>query len=186
MKIRFFLATLLAIVFVSCGGTSVTPAQKKSAASSVSKTFTALNALNLGATNSKVTPQANGTFTADCSGGGSISYTFSSTNSTFTFGISTPAVGCTVGSTKLVATNFSYTLASSNNGNTLSLTYNGNLSVTSNGTTSVVSFSNLSFTVNIGGTQQNPTFSFTLNGSMTADGVSVTFNNDTYTAAEFN
>lgn len=168
---KLFIAALVTIALSSCGG-GTSAAQKQAAAKSVAKTQKAFKALNL-FSQDKVVLQAPST----CDSG---SVTVTGNEDSIT--ISTPAGGCTEGTTKFVATNFSITISGTQN--SLSITYNGSIVITDGGVTTSVSFSNFSFTITVGGTQQNPTITLTLNGTMTVDGQTVTFNNEAFNAAD--
>jgi hypothetical protein len=111
---------------------------------------------------------------------GSISYTFTSTETSFTYGITTPATGCIEAGVTIIASNFTMAYSFNEAASTFSVTYNGSITVSSGNDTDSVTFSNFSFTIRVNGN----TTTLILNGSVTSNGEVVTFNNESYSYAD--
>jgi hypothetical protein len=182
MKIKLLLASVLVLVLAACGG-GASDAKKKDAAASTGKVFKVLQGALLSGTGRPLAPQAVVVepLVVQCDTG-SISYTFTSTETSFTYGISTPAAGCIEAGVKLVATNFTMAYSFTEVGNqfTYSVTFNGSITVTSGNDTDSVTFNNFSFTIRVNGN----TTTLILNGSVTSNGEVVTFNNESYSYAD--
>jgi hypothetical protein len=185
MRIKLLLVSILALVLASCGG-GATNVKKKDAAVSTGRVFKTLqSALLAGATKPNLSPQAVVVdpvqLTVNCDTG-SITYTLSSTETSFTYSLSTSQNGCVEAGVKINATNFTMTFSVSEAAGqtTYSITYNGSISVTVGNVTDSVSFNNFSFTVRITGNSAT----LVMNGTVTANGETVTFNNESFTYAE--
>jgi hypothetical protein len=184
MWFKIAIASVLAVVLASCGGTTPNTAKKKEGAAATGRVFKSLSGLLLGSANANLRPQAGESLTVNCDTG-TITYTLTETNNNFTFGLQTSAGGCREGTTTITTTGvggftFGYSFTSTANGGSFSITYNGGITVTDGGETDSMSFNNFSFTISYTGS----TYTISLNGSATIDGETVTYNNETYSYSE--
>lgn len=182
MKLKILLASVLALVLASCGS-GASEAKKKNAAADTGRVFQVLNGALTLANKPIFTPQAVVAepieITANCSGGGTITYTLSSTETSFTFNLK--ANNCKQGNTTIntgqAGFTWTYTVSSANNITTFSITFNGTITVIDPNGTDSLTYNNFSFSVRLSGN----TATITLNGTVTANGESFTFTNESYT-----
>jgi hypothetical protein len=194
MKLKLLLAAALAFVFVSCGGAggNASTAEKKKAAAT---SFSAISAFgpaifgSLATASKSIRTQATETSPLTCADGqtGTVSFTDSPTSASITL---TSTGGCTSAGTTIRtgASGFSLTFTGSGDFETsftLTMTFNGTVSITTDGVTQSLVYNNLSITITANNSNPaNPTGSITISGSVSVDGQTQTFNNDSYSFSD--
>lgn len=186
MKLKLLLVAALAFIFVSCGGTGSNPAAKKKAAST---SFSAISAFgpaifgSISKASKSLRPQATTTSPLTCSpGSGTITFTDSPTSASINLKSTS---GCTNAGTTIQTGATGFNLSFTGSGNfettfTLTMTFNGSVTITTSGTTQTLVYTNLAITMSVNNTGAQPTGSISINGSVSVDGQTQTFNNDTY------
>jgi hypothetical protein len=193
MKLKLLLAAALAFVFVSCGGTGGNAAEKKKAAATSLSAITAFGPAifgSIGAASKAIRTQATVTEPLTCSpGSGTVSFTDSPTSFSITL---TSTSGCTSSGTKITTGTSGFTLGVTASGNfetsfSITMTFNGTISITEGGVTQSLTYTNLVFTLAMNNSNPaNPTGSITISGAVTVDGQTQTFNNESYSFADLN
>ncbi len=178
-----FAAAVTAIALVSCGSSTGggVKADKASTTRSIAKVQKAFDTLNF--FSAPLRQQAGTTDDYPCDTG-EMSITTSSTDTSGSFSLTSS--GCTEGDVNFTSVNFNmaYTVEVSETSFNITLTMNGSISYSSSEGSDTLAFNN--FTMKIAADQTGTNFVIKLNGSVTVDGDTVVFNNDTYNSSDFN
>jgi hypothetical protein len=182
-----FAAAVTAIALVSCGTSTGGPggggvkADKTSVTKSMAKVQKAFNTLDF--FNAPLRQQMGTAEDFTCSGGGRMSVTTTETETGGSYALSSS--GCKEGDVNFTSVNFNmnFTLEATEDSLSITLTLNGSIKYSSPEGSDELAFSNFSMelTTNESGTS----YTVKLNGSVTADGDTVDFNNDVYDSDDF-
>ncbi len=186
MKLKLLLAAALAFVFVSCGGTGGNSAEKKKAAAT---SFGAISAFGpsifsaIQTARKSLSTQAVETVALTCTpGSGTASVDDVASSITIT-----SASGCTNDGTTIRtgASGLSLTFGGSGTESnfTLSLTFNGSVTITTNGVAQTIVYNAFAMTITATGSGESATGTVRITGSVTVDGQTQTFN-DTFNISE--
>jgi hypothetical protein len=183
MKIGVLFVAMFALLFTACpAGSAPKTAQKKTAVERSFRAFNLFNSTSLLSNRPRL--QAEPT-TEPCPSGGTI--TFSSTSTETSATITITANACKDGTTTISTGASGFTLTASSTGDATSgtfsftLGFNGKLTIVSPEGNSDTTYSNFTFAINYA----NSVYTITVNGSVTDAEGTYTFNNETYTEADF-
>jgi hypothetical protein len=182
-----FAAAVTAIALVSCGTSTGGPggggvkADKTSVTKSMAKVQKAFNTLDF--FNAPLRQQAGTSEDFECSNGGTMTISASSSETSGSFGMSSS--GCVEGDVNFTSVDFnmSYTREGTGADQNITLTMNGSISITTSEGDSTLAFSN--FSMAISSNSEGTDYTVVLNGSITADGDTVVFNDDEYSSSDF-
>jgi hypothetical protein len=178
-----FAAAVTTIALVSCGTSTGggVKADKTSTTKSMAKIQKAFNSLNF--FSAPLRQQAGTPEAYSCSNGGTMNVTVTETEAGGSFSLS--STGCIEGDVNFTSVNFSmdFTVSGGASDLSINLTMNGSISFTSSEVSDTLAFDDFSMTITTN--ESGTDYTVTLNGSVTADGDTVVFNNDTYSSSDF-
>jgi hypothetical protein len=180
-----FAAAVTAIALVSCGsstgGGGVVKADKASTTKSMAKIQRAFDSLNF--FSAPLRQQMGSSEDYNCSGGGKMTVTVTETEAGGSFGLSSS--GCKEGDVNFTSVDFNmdFSVSGTETALSITLTMNGSISYTSSEGSDKLAFSN--FSMEISSNEAGTDYTVKLNGSVTVDGDTVVFNNDTYSSSDF-
>jgi hypothetical protein len=177
-----FVAAVTAIALVSCGSSTGggVKADKASTTKSIAKVQKAFDTLNF--FSAPLRQQAGSVEDYPCDTGKmSIGVTSTDTGGSF----SLTSSGCKEGDVNFTSVNFNmdYTVDVSETSFSITVTMKGSISYSSSEGSDTLAFDN--FTMEIAANGSGTDFIIKLNGSVTVDGDTVVFDNDTYNSADF-
>jgi hypothetical protein len=186
MRFKMILVAALALVLASCSGggaSSKTPAKAAGVKSSY-KVFEALNKLSILSVGKPRLQDGS----ANCSGGGTISFTTTGSQTSASITI-TAASGCTEDGTTIRTGTSGFTLSFSGSATQTSATFtigfNGSLTVTTPDEPQFTyTFSNFQLTINVNSSGSTVTGSITVQGSITTDDGVQSFSGETWSFSE--